>query len=172
MTLQIYIYGPSENGFLDTAPDTFLQVETLADIFDENLSIGEYTLPVSFPWTDHNRRLLGFAERIVNGAAKVNYLRCDVYDRGYPEILNGKLTILEKVGNFSYKKGSFSASIAGSKGMFGTQIKYKYLNSLALGGDIVWQNLESRDFATAVMKGQYPQYPYLSFCTGSNRRLF
>lgn len=163
MPLQIYIYGPTESGFIDTTPGTALDMENLADIFDENLSISEFSLPVSIPWTDKNRRIFGFAERVQNFAPKTNYFTCDVYEDLWPEIQQGRFTILEKIGSFTYKKGSFSASIAGSKAMFGTKIKYKYLNSLSFGGPITWTGMESRDFATAVMKGVYPQYPFLKF---------
>ncbi len=161
--LQIYLYGPFYEGFLDINPNTELEIEDLSGIFDEDLSTGLYSLPVELPWTDRNRKLFGFAERLQNFNTTPKQYRCDVYDRGFPELTNAQLTILERSGLFSYKKGSFNASIAGTKGLFGSVIKSKTLQDLKLGGTIKWTNKDSREFANDVMHGNEPDYPYIVF---------
>lgn len=161
--LQIYLYGPVYEGFLDINPNTKLDIEDLAEIFDEDLSTGLYSLPIELPWTDNNRRLFGFAERLQNFNTTIKQYRCDVYDSGFPELTNAQLTILERSGLFSYKKGSFNASIAGTKGLFGGTIKSKTLQDLNLGGTITWAGKDSREFANDVMHGTEPNYPYILF---------
>lgn len=161
--LQIYLYGPLFEGFLDINPNTELDIEDLAEIFDEDLSTGLYSLPVELPWTDNNRKLFGFAERLQNFNSSVKQYRCDVYDNGFPELTNAQLTILERSGLFSYKRGSFNASIAGTKGLFGSTIKNKTLQNLKLDGTITWSGKDSREFANDVMHGNEPDYPYLAF---------
>jgi hypothetical protein len=161
--LQIYVHGEMESGFLELFPGTVLDMEELTDIFDEDITTGEFSLPLSFPWTEKNRRLLKFAERIENFSSRKNYWEIDAYDDGYPELIRGKLTLLEKSGSFNYTRGSFEASISGNKGLFGSTIKNKKLRDLVLGGIINWTVLDSRVFASYVMKGLFPQYNYIGF---------
>lgn len=160
--LQIYLYGPNESGFLDLAPGTVLDIESLSEPFDEDLSTGEFSLPIDFPWTENNRRLTGFAERLENFGKKEKSWRVTVYNDLFPEVPSAMLTILEKSGSFSYQRGSFSATISGSKGIFGSLIKNKTLQDLKTGV-ITWKDMDSRSFAKAVMAGRYPQYPYMAF---------
>lgn len=161
--LQIYISGPLESGFLDIDPGTVLSMESVADIFDEDLSTGEFSLPGKAPWTGNNKKLLGFAERFQNLVTPVRDFKCAVFDSGYPELPAGKFSIIGKTGNFSYTKGSFDFTITGTKGLFGSQIKNKKVNDLQLGGKITWADIDSRHFAEAFMKGSYQQYNYLAF---------
>lgn len=160
--LQIYVFGPAEEGFLDLTPGTTLDVESLAAAFDENFSVGDFSLPLTIPWTNNNRRLLGFAERLRN-QNKQSYYKCTVYDTGLPVMINAKMTMLEKKGDFKYTKGSFNVSIAGTKGLYGTQIRNLYVKNLALGGPISFSGMSSRQFAEGVMKGTITGYPYLAF---------
>ena len=161
--LQIYIYGPKEQGFLDVNPDTVLDLEEYAEAFDEDLSTGTFTLPTDIPWTDKNRRLFGFSERLENFSRAPKQFKCDVYDDGFPEMIAAQVTILEKKGDFKYNSGSFSVSIAGTKGLFGTLIKNKKLTELELGGLITWAGKDSREFAYDVMTGVELGYPYIRF---------
>lgn len=161
--LQIYIRGDKESGFLDGTDSITLQMESVTDLYDEDLSQYDFSYPVEIPWTDNNRRLLNFAERIENGNVQYPYWVCDVFDDGFPEIVMGKLTILEKIGNFTYTSGKFNASISGTKGLFGSIIKNKTLKQLYLGGTINYSGKTSREFATAVMKGEYPNLNYIAF---------
>jgi hypothetical protein len=160
--LQIYVYGPQEEGFIDLPVGTVLELEEMANAFDDNFHIGVFSLPITIPWTPYNRRLLGFVETIQNNNEKAFYFKCHVYNDGFPEMLNAKMTLLEKAGNFKYTKGSFNFSIAGTKGLFGSLIQNKKLKDLVLSGPITYTT-ESRVFATAVMKGSFPQYPFLKF---------
>lgn len=161
--LQIYIYGPTESGFLDLDPQTELDIESDADIFDEDLSTGDFSLPGEAPWTEPNRRLLGFAERFKNFSSGDVFFKCVVYDNFYPEFSAAKFSIIGKDGNFSGTKGKFSFVITGTKGLFGSQIKNKYLTDLSLGGKISWIDMDSRHFAESLMKGGFPQYSYITF---------
>lgn len=156
--LQVYLYGPKQSGWLDITPGTVLDVEELHPMFDEDYSTGIFTLPADFPWTENNRRLFGFSERIENLNKKVKEFKCDVYDSGWPEMLSAKLTILEKSGTLSYRRGKFSCSIAGTRGLFGSNIRNKKLRELYLGGPINFAGSTSREFATSFMFGNYPQY--------------
>lgn len=161
--LQIFIYGPRESGFLELAPGTRLEMESLSELFDEQLTIGEYSIPMEFPWTEYNLRLTGFAHRPQNGKQATPYFECDVYDRGFPEIQRGKFTILGSKGSFTPGKGSFNATISGAKGVFGSAIRNKKLKDLVLGGTIFFTEDSSRQFATNLMQGWYPQYNYIAF---------
>lgn len=162
--LQIYVYGEKESGYIDLYPDTILQLESVTDIFDEDLSAGEFSLPGKAPWSDTNRRILNFAERLQNNSTGKKDFKCIVYDSGYPELPAGKLTLIGKAGNFNYTKGNFDFTITGSKGLFGSQIKNKKLSDLTLGGKISWEGMDSRQFAEAHMKGSFPgQYTHLTF---------
>lgn len=161
--LQIYLYGEKEQGFLDINPGTVLDVEEMGEAFDEDIRTGTFTLPTDLPWTDKNRRLFGFSERLENFSNIPKQFKCDVYSNGWPEIISGQLTVLEKNGTFSYSRGSFSSTIAGTKGLFGTFIKNKKLTDLQLGGKIQWAGKDSRDFANDVMKGVELNYPHLGF---------
>lgn len=162
--LQIYLFGPTQEGFLDIDPQTVLQMESLSEAFDEDLSTGEFSLPVDLPWTANNRRLMGFSERLENFVKKEHYWRIIVYDNGFIELPNAKLTMLEKSGNFSYSKGKFSASVSGNKGLFGSLVKNKKLKDLYLGGPITWtSNRGSAFFAEELMKGLHLEYQYIQF---------
>lgn len=154
--LQILVYGADATDFLDLAPGTSLQVQEVKPAFDEDLSIGEYSLPIDVPWTGKNRRILSFAEMLQPGN-DTYYWRCDVYSDGLPEIIDGKLTMLKKKGLFSYNDGSYSFSISGSKGLFGSMVKKKKLTDLRLGGRITWAALSARAFGEGVMKGEFPE---------------
>lgn len=163
--LQIFLYGNNEEGFLDLSPGASLDIEATIDLFDEELNSGEFSLPVEIPWTENNRRLMSFAERVENFNSNITYWVCDVYDRGFPEMINAKLTLLEKTGTFNYKKGTFNASISGTKGLFGSVIKNQKLRDLTLGGVIDWtsMDIDSIHFSEKLMKGEFPQWDYIGF---------
>lgn len=161
--LQIYLHGDTESGFLDLVPGATLDFEGLTNLFDEELDSGEFSLPIDIPWTENNRRLWRFAERIENADNRKNFRECTVYDEGFPELVRVKITIVGKEGKFSYDSGVFKASISGVKGLFGSRIRKRKLTDLKLDGPIEWADDESRIFATKCMKGLYPQYPYLAF---------
>lgn len=161
--LSIFIQTNKQQGFLDIDATTQLSIETYTDIFDEDFTTGEISLPLEIPWTDNNRKLLGFAERLENFSNKPDYYICTVYDDMFPELTNAKFTILEKSGLFTYQKGKFNATISGIKGIFGSKIKNKNLKDLKLGGKIAWTGKDSREFAYDVMTGVYPEYSYIAF---------
>jgi hypothetical protein len=170
--LQIFVFGDTEEGFLDIDPGTTLDMESLSDAFDEDLSTGEYSIPIDIPWTDKNRRLFGFAERLENFRVKPKSFKIAVYDDGWAELPSGMLTILEKSGLLSYKRGKFSATVSGNKGLYGRQIKGKKLTDLQLCGKISWATDESREFAEKHMKGLTPQYDYLAFAPVAIEQFF
>lgn len=164
MALQVYIYGEKESGFLDVADNSDLTIEKVENPFDESFSIGEISLPADFPWTENNRRLLQFNERVENRTGVLPWWRCDVYDDGWPEMVNAKFAILTKQGKWNYLSGKFSASISGAQGLFGTSIRGKRLRNLNMGGTITWGNTSTRDFATALMRdGAFPEFNYIKF---------
>lgn len=161
--LQIYVYGPKEEGWLDLNPGAQIELEENAEAFDEDLSTGTFTIPLDVPWTEHNRRLLNFAERPENFVRTQKIFRCDVYNDGLAEMVYSQLTILEKNGAFNFSQGSFNCSIAGTKGLFGTLIKNKKITDLTLGGAITWEDDDSRTFAYKVATGIISNYPQLRF---------
>lgn len=171
--LQIYLYGPRQSGFIDLPPNARLNMEAVAEIFDEQLAIGEYNIPLDIPWTETNLRLTGFAHKPQKQASGGQYkFVCDVYDNGFPEIQRGKFTILTTRGSFSPGSGSMSITVSGSKGVYGNTIQNKKLRDLTMGGPITFTETSSREFATNHMKGQYPQYNYLSFAPVARRNYF
>jgi hypothetical protein len=162
--LQIYLYGPVANGFIDLTAGTQLQIEALSEIFDEDLSIGEYSLPITIPWTENNLKLTGFANRIKNYSRGAVYFEIDVYANGLPELQRAKLTIQEKSGSLSMQRGSFTATISSTKGLYGSLIKNKKLADLKLGGIINFETgYNCREWATARMQGLFPDYHYVGF---------
>lgn len=170
--LQILVHGPNQVDYLELSPGTTLQIQDLQPAFDEELAIGEYSLPIDVPWTNHNRRLLGFIEMLQPGSTDTYYWSCDVFSDGLPEIIDGKLTLLKTRGKFNFQQGSYSFSISGNKGLFGTLIRNKKLTDLNLGGRISWSTVPSRGFATNLMKGQYPQYSYIAFAPVAIEQFF
>jgi len=162
MILQIYVYGPKYNGYLDLAPGTAMEMENASTLFDEELSVSEFSVPFEVPWTDNNRRLLGFAERVDNFNRPSNWFKCDVLDNGVPKYTSAKFTILEKIGKFNYTSGSFNATISGTKGLLGAVIKDQKLSGLKLDGIITYAT-PTRVFAQELMEGLFPQYWYLKF---------
>lgn len=145
-------------------PDTYLSINRPADIFDEDLSTGEYSLPIEIPWTENNKLLFGFSERLENYIPnKVNSWLCDVLADGYPEMLNASINLLNKAGKISYSTGKFTANISSFKGQFGNDVKGKKLQDLNYGPNITWTDYESREFATRHAKGLYPDLSFLSF---------
>lgn len=161
--LQIYCYGPTTSGFLDLPPQASLDIEALAPLFDEDLTFGEISLPINIPWTPNNLRITNFANHLRNGGQQLTTFKIDVYDSGFPEIPGGKLTILEKNGQLSMKRGSFAANISGSRGLFGNAIRGRQLPSLPLGGPITFTEASSRQFAYAHATGAYPSLSYIGF---------
>ena len=170
--LQVYVYGEKENGFMDIDPNTKLQMEQLRDIYDTDFASNEYSLPADAPWTENNKRLFNFAERLQNDTAQLQSWTIDVISDGLPIFYNAKITLLEKNGLFTYRRGKFNFTISGSKGLFGTRIQNKYLTDLLLGGSIGWSDLDSRGFATSLMTGGYPQYDYIRFVPVSIQDFF
>lgn len=161
--LQVYLIGPVESGFLDIEPTVKLDMEGMHDAFDSDFTLGEFSIPIDIDFTDGNVRKLAHANRLVNNKTPEPYYIVNVYDDGYPELLNAKATILSKHGDLNTRKGKFRLSISGTKGLFGSVIFNKKLADINYGGNIIFTEISSRDFATAVMKGNYPQYNYLAF---------
>jgi hypothetical protein len=162
--LSIYVYGNNDQeGFIDLEPGASLDMEELTPSFDENLSIGAFSLPFDIPWTENNRRIFGFNERITGYMGENNYWTCDAFDDGFPEIQKGKLTFVSKAGKLNYGKGKFSASISGSRPIYGAAIKNKTLKDLSLGGPITWEDADSRQFAQLHSDGSYPGYNHFTF---------
>lgn len=170
--LQIYIHNENNSGFLDLTPGTRLEIESLQESFDEDITSGEFTLPIDIEWTDNNRRLLSFAERVENFKRVENFWICTVYDKMFPELIRAKFTVLGKKGNFNYRNGKFSASISGTKGLYGSAIKNKKLADLKLGGIIEWTAMDSRQFAYSHATGGQPAYPQISFATVAIEKFF
>lgn len=162
--LQIYVYGKFMEGYLDLPPDTTLQMDITSPAFDDDLTLGEYSLPLEAEFTPHNSRLLGFAEMLNEQYTEdARYWRVNVISDGIPELQDAKMTLLKDAGTFDYRHGRFTFSIAGNKGLFGSLIKGKKLTDLQYDGKITWADMDSRQFATAVMKGSITRYPFIRF---------
>lgn len=155
----------SNGGKLDLLPGTKLEMNRPADAFDEDMSTGEFTLPIEIPWTDNNKLLLGFSERMQNYVGdKISTWECDVFSDGYPELLESSLNLLSKDGLLSYSTGKFTANISGKKGAFGNTVNSRMMKDFKFGGPITWtEDLSSREFATKHSKGFFPQYDNFAF---------
>lgn len=157
--VEIKIYKPDgSHRSLELNPGSSLGIESILPAFDDKLESGLLSLPIEIPWTDSNKMNLGFVENLnSNNAAIPDYWRCDVIDNGVPYLLDGKLKMLTHKGRFDNKRGSYSFTITGIKGLFGTLIKGKSLRDLELGGIISWDAaMDSRQFAFNVMDDQDP----------------
>ena len=110
--LKVFVYGDKYQGFLDLPADTFLDMEISSEMFDEELKLGEISLPLPVPWTDPNKKIFGFIEMLNTVPAKEkNFWRCDVFNDDIPEILDGKITLLQSDGDFNYQSGLYSFTI-------------------------------------------------------------
>ena len=161
--LQLYVYGTSEEGWMDIDANTKLSMEYFSDLFDDQFTNGQFSLPLDLPLTDNNRRKLGFAERLSNSNNIIKYWKVDIIDDGWPILTGAKMAIVQSSGNWGYTKGKLSVIITGAKGMFGSIIQNKKLTDLVLGGVIKWPVAESRQFATDHKNGLYPQFDYIVF---------
>jgi len=138
-------------------------MEALAEAFDENLTFGEISLPTTIPWTPNNLEITDFANLLRNKKQSLVSFKVDVYDAGFPAIQGGKLTILEKNGQLSMRRGQFVANISGARGLYGNAIRGRKLSSLPLGGPITFTETSSRLFAKAHASGAYPILNYFAF---------
>lgn len=162
--ISIYVHSSSQPGFLDIPEDVQLTIESYTEAFQEEEEAGEFSLPIDLYWTDNNRRILGFKERLENFNRTNNYFIVSVYDDNFPEMPTAKLTLLSKSGNFSYRNGKFSASISGTRGIFASAIKNKKLADLPLGGVVNFPaGMDSRQFAQWHYTTGYTQYPQFRF---------
>lgn len=160
--LQIYVYGNNYSGFLELQAGATLDIELLTELFDEELTLGDYSLPINIPWSDRNKKILGFIEILNTLPSKEQtWWRCDIWSDGMVEMLDAKLTLLEFDGSFNYDKGTYNFSVAGTKGLFGSQVQNKTLQDLNLSK--ISYEISSRQFATGVMKGTISNYPYMRF---------
>ncbi len=163
------IFNPTgdNGGFLDIPEDAAMTIESVAEAFQETEESGEFSLPIDLNWTDNNRRLLNFKERVENFNRAPNSYICTVYDNGFPEFIKAKLTIISRAGSFAYRQGKFTISISGARGIYATEIKNKKLADLPLGGSITWDILSgintSRQFAHWHYTTGYSQYPQIRF---------
>lgn len=158
---------PSANtpgGLLDLLPNTVLDIERPSEAFDDEFLNGEFSLPIEIPWTDNNKLVLGFSERLENFINDKTFTwLCDVTANGYPELSGASFNLLSKKGELNYSEGTFTANITSAKGKFGAIIKNKTLRDYNYGPKITWSNYSSREFATRHAKGEFPQLNYLSF---------
>jgi hypothetical protein len=163
--LQLYVYGNKFKGFLDLVPGTSLDMETLSELFDEELTLGEYSLPLDAPFTDNNKKILGNVEMLNSVPANETlYWRCDVWADGITVRTAAKLTLIAVNGNFSYDAGNYQFTLAGNKGLFGSAIAGFTLQQLVLD-KISLNGLDARTFATNVMKqtAGNTQYSFMKF---------
>ena len=163
--LSIQITSGNYPGFLELPLGVSLQLESYAEAFQEEEGESEFTIPLDVPWTETNRRRLGFAERLENFNQAPNYYTCVVYDHGFPEMVGAKLTIINKAGKFNYRDGKFSISVSGTKGLFGSAIKNKKLGDFTYGdvGFFFPAGMDSRQFAYWHYTTGYAQYPAIRF---------
>lgn len=162
--LQIFIKGKKDRGFLDLNPGSALDMEMLSELFDDDLTLGEYSLPLDAPLTPNNRRLLGFPDLINNiRGSSQEWYEADVWADGMPVRFGARLTIQSISTGFGNNGRAISITIAGHKGIFGAAVQGKYLTDIAF--DDIQYSVPARTFATNVMKAAagYNMYPYLKF---------
>ncbi|HVZ95411.1 MAG TPA: hypothetical protein VG847_00945 [Chitinophagaceae bacterium] len=172
--LQLYVYGAKYSGFLDLDSGATLDIETLSELFDEELALGEFSPQISAPFTPNNSKILGYIEQLnsVPGNETL-FWRCDIWNNGMPFRTGAKLTLTDVDGSFNYEAGSYTFTIAGYKGLFGSLIANKTLQDLSLD-KISLQGQTARAFATNVMKGAagYTQYPFMQFAPAAIMNYF
>lgn len=149
-------YG--KTSYLDLAPNTQLDVQEKMAAFDPQLESGLFSLPIEVPWTSNNKNTLGFIEHLHSPTGLIpEYWRCDIEVNNIPFLQDAKLKLIESSGKLNAKEGKYSFMITGIKGLFGSQIKNKYLRDLNYGGLLSWDaGKDSREFAMDVMNGLVP----------------
>lgn len=163
--IQIFVYGKTHKGNIDLAPGSILNMEIFTELFDEEFTLGAYSLPVTAAMTDNNKKIFGFIEMLNTiPDNEQTFWRCDILNDGVPEMMNAKLTLLDYSTDFNYSAGTYTFTVSGNKGMFGSLIGTKTLRDIALPA-ITYPGMSSRQFATAVMKKQagYEKYTYMRF---------
>jgi hypothetical protein len=161
--LSIKIHGNNE-GFLTLPKNATLSLEELKAMFDEDLSLSSFSLPLTIPINEINAALLGHQQQVMNFQPDKPYWTCTVYWNGFPEIINGKLTILQVNSNVAGSLGNININITGAKGLFYAKLSNKNVKSIYAGGVINFDNrCDSRLFAYRVNAGQIQEYPYLRF---------
>lgn len=156
----------STGGWLDIPDDAKLSLEALSEPFQMEEKMGELIIPFQIEWTDNNRKLLNYSERVENFNKTDNFWICTLYEFGFPVIEYGKITILGKKGNFNYQTGTTSISISGTKGIFASAIRNKKLKDLELGGTIPVNNItyaSYRDYAYQHYTMNYASAPQIRF---------
>ena len=164
--LEVFVYGKNKQGYLELPPAASLDMVVNTENFDEDLTLGEYSLPQDVPMTPNNKAIFGFIEMLNSQpAAEQTQWKCDVGNDGIPEMVDSQITLLENPTTFGYDKGTYSMSISGNKGIFGTLIKNKTLKDISWGRIDFPAGATSRDFATVIMKNDplINIYPYLRF---------
>lgn len=149
---EILIYTADGKKSLLLQPGTTVQINETSAIFDETLSDGMYSLPISVPAGGMNSRLLSHPE--VNTSGTVPSWDVDVVENGIPQLSKAKMVLLKFNGSYNGTAGTYSMSITGTINRFATAIQNKTLRDLNLGGKIIFPaNLQSRNFAQWVMTG-------------------
>jgi hypothetical protein len=127
--------GIEKNGErLDLSPGTSAQLERLSPFFNENSLAGEYSLPLTFPYTPKNARLLGLLNHFYTNRSKTR-VPVKFYDNNNFSY-SGELVLetanlhLNDIGKSSIN-GYFLTGVSD----FFSKIKDKKLKELVLGGD-------------------------------------
>ncbi len=129
------------NEALDLAPGTMVELERTSPFFNLEDLAGEWSLPITLPYTPKNARLLGLANHYYTKRKKT-IIPAAAYD-GNNFIYNGEL-IVESAGlNLNnVTKSSISGYFLTGVSSFFQQVKKKKLQQLILGGErsFVWTN--------------------------------
>lgn len=158
--LGIKVYNQFNEVFwLELYPNTKLSIEKLTAPFNDDLKGADFSLPIEVPFSDKNRKNLGFSEMVQTpNYAIPEYWRCDIYSNNIPVLQDAKLKLLTSKGRYDYKEGAYNFTVSGVRGLLGSKLAGKKLKSLQLCGTIRWdQSIDSRQFAKKVMDNQYPE---------------
>ena len=123
------------NETLDLFPCATTSIESASPFFSTDAIQGEYSLPVEFPWTGKNLRLLGYPNELPVIKDKTRILDVDYSENGL-HFYKGTLVIEFVQGHLQgYGQGKISGYFLMGTSNFWQRIKNKKLRDLDLGGD-------------------------------------
>lgn len=119
--------------FLDLSPGTTAQLERVSPFFNDDSLAGEYSLPLSFPYTPRNARLLGLPNHYYTQRIKKK-IAASVFDKNN-FAYKGELVIeTAELDVNDITKSAINGFFVTGVSSFFQQVKNKKLKELSLGG--------------------------------------
>lgn len=128
--------------FLDLSPGTAAQIERQSPFFNSNDLAAEYSLPLTFPYTPKNARLLGLPNHYYTRRIKTKLSGWRMYDNNNFSYTGELLIEAADLNVNDVTKSKITGYFLTGVSSFFTAIKNKKLKELYLGGirNFAWTN--------------------------------